>query len=65
MQVQGIVADNSFSVVQWHEEMANSILADAILNRLVHIAQRIEFRGESIRRKLANLSAQETKSPRS
>ena len=35
---------------QWHEVIGDPTLADAILDRLVHNAHRIEFAGESMRR---------------
>ena len=44
----------------WHETIGNETLADAILDRLVHNAHRIEMRGESMR-KVKSPFAQETK----
>jgi len=38
-------------VGQWHEVIGEKTIADAILDRIVHNAQRIELRGESLRRK--------------
>lgn len=40
-------------VDQWHETISDSTLADAILDRLVHNAQKINLKGESMRKKLA------------
>ena len=37
-------------VEKWHEYLANPTLADAILDRLVHAAHRIELKGESMRK---------------
>lgn len=37
-------------VAQWHEYIGDPTLADAILDRLVHTAHRIELKGESMRR---------------
>jgi hypothetical protein len=37
-------------VEQWHEVIGSATLADAILDRLVHNAHRIERRGESMRK---------------
>ena len=34
----------------WHEVVGDPIYADAILDRLVHNAHRIELTGESLRR---------------
>jgi len=37
-------------VERWHEIIADPTYADAILDRLVHNAHRIELAGESLRR---------------
>jgi len=44
-------------VAKWHEYFDEPTVADAILDRLVHRAQRVEFRGESMRKKTNNLSS--------
>ena len=39
-------------VVNWYDMMkVNSTAADAILNRIVHTAQRFELKGDSLRKK--------------
>lgn len=38
-------------VKQWYEVIGEQTVADAILDRIVHNAQRIELKGESLRRK--------------
>ena len=38
-------------VDRWHDLIGDPTLADAILDRLVHNAHRIQFRGDSLRRK--------------
>jgi DNA replication protein DnaC len=38
-------------VNQWHEVIGEQTIADAILDRIVHDAQRLELRGESMRKK--------------
>lgn len=38
-------------VRQWHEIIGEKTVADAILDRIVHDAHRIELKGESLRRK--------------
>lgn len=38
-------------VKQWYDVIGDKTVADAILDRLVHNAQRIELKGESLRRK--------------
>ena len=37
-------------VETWHDALGDPTLADAILDRLVHNAHRIELRGESMRK---------------
>jgi hypothetical protein len=34
----------------WHEHIGNPTIADAVLDRLVHGAHRLELRGESMRK---------------
>jgi len=41
---------SQFPVSQWHETIADPTVADAILDRLVHNAYRIELKGESLRK---------------
>jgi DNA replication protein DnaC len=41
---------SQFPVSQWHEIIADATVADAILDRLVHNAYRIELKGESMRK---------------
>ena len=41
---------SQFPVSQWHEVIGDPTVADAILNRLVHNAYRIELKGESLRK---------------
>lgn len=38
-------------VTKWFETIGDSTIADAILDRLVHTAHRIELKGESMRKK--------------
>lgn len=40
---------SQFPVGQWHEVIADATVADAIMDRLVHNAYRIELKGETIR----------------
>jgi DNA replication protein DnaC len=39
-------------IQNWHELIAEKTLADAILDRLVHNAHRVELKGESMRKKI-------------
>lgn len=41
---------SQFPVSQWHQTIADPTVADAILDRLVHNAYRIELKGESMRK---------------
>jgi DNA replication protein DnaC len=38
-------------VSQWHDVIADPTLGDAILDRIVHNAHRIELKGDSLRRR--------------
>ncbi|USE33732.1 IS21-like element helper ATPase IstB [Endozoicomonas sp. SCSIO W0465] len=44
---------------KWHASIGDETLADAILDRLMHNAHRIELKGESMRKKLGKLDAVE------
>jgi DNA replication protein DnaC len=46
---------------QWHAIIGDATLADAIMDRLVHNAYKINLRGESMRKKQANLTNTEEK----
>lgn len=46
-------------VEQWHGYIAEPTLADAILDRLVHNAYRLNLKGESMRRTMVNLTSSE------
>ncbi len=39
----------------WHEVIGEQTIADAILDRIIHDAHRLELRGESMRKKRGNL----------
>ena len=43
-------------VKHWHEIIADQTLADAILDRLVHNAYKLELTGESMRKKQSKLT---------
>src|ERR1700751_266282 len=44
------VVTSQLPVAHWHEHIGNPTIADAVLDRLVHIAHRIELKGESLRK---------------
>jgi DNA replication protein DnaC len=48
---------SQFPVDQWHEVINDATVADAILDRLVHNAYRLDLKGESIRKTRASLNA--------
>ena len=52
-----IVITSQFPVSQWHELVGDATVADAILDRLVHQAYRIELKGESMRKTRAGVDA--------
>jgi len=43
-------------VAEWHERMANPTLADAIMDRVIHNAYRLELKGESMRKSKSPLT---------
>ncbi len=47
-------------VAHWHEYLADPTLADAILDRLVHCAYKLELSGESLRKRTADLTQEAT-----
>ena len=49
--VRSTVVASQLPVDQWHESVGDPVLADAILDRLVHDAYRIGLRGESMRKR--------------
>ncbi len=49
-QTRSMILTSQLPVARWHEQIGDPTLADAILDRLVHNAHRIEMRGESMRK---------------
>lgn len=47
---------------EWYGSVGDNTLADAILDRLMHNAQRLEMKGESMRKRLAQVDQSEQKS---
>ena len=52
------VVTSQFPVSQWHETIGDPTVADAILDRLVHNAYRLELKGESLRKNKADPAEQ-------
>jgi len=50
-QDKSTIIASQIPVDKWHEIIGESTIADAILDRLVHTAHRIELKGESLRKK--------------
>ena len=46
-----ILITSQVPVSKWHEVIGESTIADAILDRIIHDAHRIELKGESLRKK--------------
>jgi DNA replication protein DnaC len=46
------IVTSQLPVKQWHEVIGEKTIADAILDRIVHTAHRIELKGESLRKNL-------------
>jgi DNA replication protein DnaC len=47
---RSLIMTSQFKVDDWHSLFENPTLADAVLDRIVHNAHRIELKGESIRK---------------
>ena len=50
-EMRSIIITSQVPVEQWYEIIGNPTIADAVLDRLVHNAYRIELTGESLRKK--------------
>jgi DNA replication protein DnaC len=53
----GTVIASQIPVAKWHEYIAEPTIADAILDRLIPKAHRVELKGKSLREKSKNLSS--------
>lgn len=58
-EVKSTIVTTQLSTKHWHEFIGNETIADAICDRLVHNAHRIEMKGESIR-KLKGINQEKT-----
>jgi DNA replication protein DnaC len=50
-QEKSTIIASQIPVEKWHEIIGENTIADAILDRLVHTAHRIDLKGESLRKK--------------
>ena len=48
--LRSTIVTSQLPVALWHEHLGEPTVADAILDRLLHGAHRLELRGESLRR---------------
>jgi DNA replication protein DnaC len=53
------IITSQLPVEHWHEVIGDPTIADALLDRLVHNAHRINLKGESMRKKKASLTPKE------
>ena len=61
--LRSTIVTSQLPVKQWHEIIGDPTLADAILDRLVHNAYTINLKGESMRKKYANLTHADHSAP--
>lgn len=55
-ELKSTLVTSQLPIEHWHEQIGDPTLADAILDRLVHSAHKIKLKGESMRKKKANLN---------
>ena len=54
--VRSTLATSQLPIEKWHDIIGDPTLADAILDRLVHNAYKINLKGGSMRKRKANLT---------
>jgi DNA replication protein DnaC len=59
-QKQSTIITSQLPIAQWHEHLNDATLADAILDRLLHNAIRLELKGDSLRKIKKTLQTQGT-----
>ena len=59
--VRSTLVTSQLPVENWHEQIGDPTLADAILDRLLHNAHNIQLKGGSMRKKNSNLTEQTDK----
>ena len=50
-RLKSTIITSQLPVKHWHEALGNPTLADAILDRIVHQAYKIQLKGDSLRKK--------------
>ena len=58
-QQKSTIITSQLSTIHWHEHLNDPTLADAILDRLLHNAIKLELDGDSFRKKRKSLQAEE------
>jgi DNA replication protein DnaC len=53
-EARSIIVTSQLPVDRWYELIGNPTIADAILDRLVHNAYRIDLKGESLRKTVSD-----------
>lgn len=56
-QLRSTIVTSQLPLAHWHEVLGDPTVADAILDRLVHSAHRLELRGDSLRRSRGGASS--------
>lgn len=59
--LKSTLVTSQLPVKHWHEQIGDPTLADAILDRIVHSAHRMDLNGDSMRKKQANLTGETQK----
>jgi DNA replication protein DnaC len=59
------VVTSQLPIENWHAHIGDPTIADAVLDRLVHSAHRLELRGESLRKSRASRAVSANVNPRS
>ncbi|HEX8316420.1 MAG TPA: ATP-binding protein [Flavisolibacter sp.] len=55
-----LIITSQLPVSKWYEVIGEKTIADAILDRIVHNAHRIELKGESLRKKRSIVNTEAT-----
>jgi DNA replication protein DnaC len=55
-KIRSTIVVSQIPIDKWHDIIANSTIADAILDRLVHNAYKIDMKGGSMRKQTENLT---------
>jgi len=56
-----VAVSSQLPVSQWHQAIGDPTIADAICDRIVHTAHRVELKGESVRKLYAHRNSEDKK----